>query len=184
MGLFNWAKNMFTGAEISEELYNAAKADAETEAQAAATPPKEPEAKPAKQPTGKLYSFPTPPYPVRYPAPDDTGETPPLTNAPPKPTTGAKPNDAYVAFKFIKDFQTTAQVADRMQEKKIVIVNLEEADADTARRVMDFVGGAAYMTGSIVKRVAFRVFMITPKGVDADGEFVEQNAECGIRNLE
>ncbi|MDR2753579.1 MAG: cell division protein SepF, partial [Oscillospiraceae bacterium] len=87
---------------------------------------------------------------------------------------GAESADAYVVFKRLKDFPTATQVADRMTENKIVILNLESCDDDMARRVLDFIGGVAYACGAMVKRIAGRVFMITPKGINADGEFFDE----------
>ena len=82
--------------------------------------------------------------------------------------------DAYVVFKRLKDFQAESQVADRLIDGKIVILNLESCDQEVARRVMDFIGGVAYACSSMVKRIAGRVFMITPKGVSSDGEFFDE----------
>ena len=82
--------------------------------------------------------------------------------------------EAYVVFKRLKDFTMASQVADKMVERKIVILNLESCDDEIARRVLDFIGGVAYACGSMVKRIAGRVFMITPKGVNADGEFFDE----------
>lgn len=82
--------------------------------------------------------------------------------------------DAYVVFKRLQDFQTASAVADRLIENKIVILNLENCDAEVARRVMDFIGGVAYACSSMVRRIAGRVFMITPKGVNSDGEFFDE----------
>ena len=86
----------------------------------------------------------------------------------------ASPGEAYVIFKRLKDFTTATQVADRMTEHKIVILNLESCDDETARRVLDFIGGVGYACSSMVKRIAGRVFMITPKGVSSDGEFFDE----------
>jgi len=85
--------------------------------------------------------------------------------------------DAYVVFKRLKDFTMASAVADRMTENKIVILNLESCDDEIARRVLDFIGGVAYACGSMVKRIAGRVFMITPKGVSSDGEFFDEARE-------
>lgn len=86
----------------------------------------------------------------------------------------AAPGEAYVIFKRLKDFPAATAVADRMTERKIVILNLESCDDDTARRVLDFLGGVAYACSSMVKRIAGRVFMITPEGVNSDGEFFDE----------
>jgi len=89
----------------------------------------------------------------------------------------AETADAYVVFKRLKDFTMASAVADRMTENKIVILNLESCDDEIARRVLDFIGGVAYACGSMVKRIAGRVFMITPKGVSSDGEFFDEARE-------
>jgi len=86
----------------------------------------------------------------------------------------AETAEAYVVFKRLKDFTMASQVADKMTERKIVILNLESCDDEVARRVLDFIGGVAYACGSMVKRIAGRVFMITPKGVSSDGEFFDE----------
>jgi len=49
--------------------------------------------------------------------------------------------------------------------------------------VLDFIGGVAYACGSMVKRIAGRVFMITPKGVNADGEFFDELRETGAAEI-
>jgi len=87
---------------------------------------------------------------------------------------GPESGDAYVVFKRLKDFTMASQVADKMVERKIVILNLESCDDEVARRVLDFIGGVAYACSSMVKRIAGRVFMITPKGVNSDGEFFDE----------
>jgi FtsZ-interacting cell division protein YlmF len=87
---------------------------------------------------------------------------------------GADAADAYVVFKKLKDFAMATQVAERMTEGKIVILNLESCDDEIARRVLDFVGGVAYACSGLVKRIAGRVFIITPNGVNADGEFLDE----------
>ena len=95
----------------------------------------------------------------------------------------AEAAESYVFFKRLKDFTMASQVADKMVERKIVILNLESCEDEIARRVLDFIGGVAYACGSMVKRIAGRVFIITPKGVNADGEFFDEirSAEMDIR---
>jgi hypothetical protein len=88
---------------------------------------------------------------------------------------GGDTAEAYVVFKRLKDFTMASAVADKMVERKIVILNLESCDDEVARRVLDFIGGVAYACSSMVKRIAGRVFMITPKGISSDGEFFDEN---------
>lgn len=83
----------------------------------------------------------------------------------------------FVAFRILKNFNDVAAVADQMVAQRIVILNLESCDDVTGRRVLDFIGGVAHACKSTVKAVAGRVYMITPRGVNADGEFFEEPAQ-------
>jgi len=82
----------------------------------------------------------------------------------------------FVAFRILKNFNDVAAVADQMVAQRIVILNLESCDDVTGRRVLDFIGGVAHACKSTVKAVAGRVYMITPRGVNADGEFFDDSA--------
>ncbi|MCL2445837.1 MAG: cell division protein SepF [Oscillospiraceae bacterium] len=83
----------------------------------------------------------------------------------------------FVAFRILKNFNDVAAVADQMVAQRIVILNLESCDDVTGRRVLDFIGGVAHACKSTVKAVAGRVYMITPRGVNADGEFFDEPAQ-------
>ncbi|MCL2530849.1 MAG: cell division protein SepF [Oscillospiraceae bacterium] len=86
-------------------------------------------------------------------------------------------SNPFVAFRILKNFNDVAAVADQMVSQRIVILNLESCDDITGRRVLDFIGGVAHACKSTVKAVAGRVYMITPHGVNADGEFFEEPAQ-------
>ncbi|MCL2194596.1 MAG: cell division protein SepF [Oscillospiraceae bacterium] len=83
----------------------------------------------------------------------------------------------FVAFRILKNFNDVAAVADQMVAQRIVILNLESCDDVTGRRVLDFIGGVAHACKSTVKAVAGRVYMITPRGVSAEGEFFDEPAQ-------
>ena len=67
-------------------------------------------------------------------------------------------------------FQDTKQIADHLNSKKTVVLNLESTTPDVTRRIIDFLGGVAYANGGNVKPVANNTFIITPYNVGFVGE--------------
>ena len=67
-------------------------------------------------------------------------------------------------------FPDTKQIADHLNSKKTVVLNLESTTPDVARRIIDFLGGVAYANGGNIKPVANNTFIITPYNVGFVGE--------------
>lgn len=61
-------------------------------------------------------------------------------------------------------FDQAKEIADHYREGQPVIMNLGSADADTARRLLDFVSGLVYVTSGVLEKVATGVFLIKPQG--------------------
>ncbi len=53
-----------------------------------------------------------------------------------------------------ESFEEAKSVADNLNEKRTVVLNLESANRDVARRLVDFLTGVAYANGGQFKRVA------------------------------
>ena len=67
-------------------------------------------------------------------------------------------------------FADTKQIADHLNSKKTVVLNLESATPDVTRRIIDFLGGVAYANGGNIKPVANNTVIITPYNVGFVGE--------------
>ena len=67
-------------------------------------------------------------------------------------------------------YADTKQIADHLNEKKTVVLNLESTTPDVTRRIIDFLGGVAYANGGNIKPVANNTFIITPYNVGFVGE--------------
>ena len=67
-------------------------------------------------------------------------------------------------------FQDTKKIADHLNSKKTVVLNLESTTPDVTRRIIDFLGGVAYANGGNIKPVANNTFIITPYNVGFVGE--------------
>ncbi len=61
-----------------------------------------------------------------------------------------------------KSFQDAQEIADRLKAGVSVIVNLQAADRDLMRRIIDFSSGLTYGIGGEMERTADRVYLLTP----------------------
>ncbi len=68
-------------------------------------------------------------------------------------------------------------IADELLERHTVVLNLEKAEKDTARRIVDFLSGVAYANHGKLKPIASNIVIITPYNVDLTGEDVLDELE-------
>ncbi len=71
-----------------------------------------------------------------------------------------------------KSYDTVTQIADLLLTKKTVLLNLENTNRETARRLIDFLSGAAYALGGGVQKVADNTYAITPSNVAVSNESI------------
>ena len=69
-------------------------------------------------------------------------------------------------------YDDVTSIADHLNDRKTVVLNLEVADKDMSRRIVDFLSGAAYAIGGNIRKVSKATFVIVPFGVDMMGELV------------
>ena len=69
-------------------------------------------------------------------------------------------------------FTDVAPVADNLKQGKTVVLNLENADAAQARRIVDFLSGAAYALSYKFKPVSNSTFVIVPSNTDFSGDLL------------
>lgn len=68
-----------------------------------------------------------------------------------------------------------------VDEKNTVVVNLENANKEVYRRVVDFLSGVAYASGGKIKSVAKRTYIITPYNVGITGaEVIDELENNGV----
>lgn len=80
-----------------------------------------------------------------------------------------------------KDYHTMqdAQVAaDRLKERRPVIVNFEHADPDEARHGIDFISGVVYALDGFYEKVGENVFLFTPSNT----EIAVEDAGSGLHS--
>ena len=77
-------------------------------------------------------------------------------------------------------FQDASTIADHLRDKRTVVLNLESTNKDVARRMVDFLSGAAYAQECKVKKVAVATYIITPYNVDIIGDLIDELENNGM----
>ena len=69
-----------------------------------------------------------------------------------------------------RSFNDAQQIADRFKDGVPVILNLQNAEQDLAKRLIDFSSGLTYALDGAMQRVADKVFLLTPRNVEFSAE--------------
>ena len=76
--------------------------------------------------------------------------------------------------------ETVTQIADYLVDRKTILLNLEETNKETARRLIDFLNGVAYAINGDLRKVATNTYVITPSNVELSGEKITASAEAAF----
>lgn len=77
-------------------------------------------------------------------------------------------------------FEDARTIADHLNSKRTVVLNLESTNKDVSRRLIDFLSGVAYANHGQIKRVANSTFIITPYNVAIEGDLLDELENSGV----
>ena len=77
-------------------------------------------------------------------------------------------------------FEDAGAIADHLNAKCSVVLNLESTNKEVSRRLVDFLSGVAYANNGQMKRVANSTFIITPLNVDIMGDLLDELETNGV----
>lgn len=77
-------------------------------------------------------------------------------------------------------FEDAQELADKFKGNQPVIMNLQNADRDLARRLIDFASGLCYGVGGQMEKVANSVYLLTPSNVEVSAEERRRLQEHGF----
>ncbi|HWP51875.1 MAG TPA: cell division protein SepF [Clostridia bacterium] len=77
-------------------------------------------------------------------------------------------------------FDDASSIADHLNDKRTVVLNLESTNKEVSRRLVDFLSGVAYANQGQIKRVANSTFIITPYNVDFVGDLLDELENSGV----
>jgi cell division inhibitor SepF len=81
-----------------------------------------------------------------------------------------------------RSFNDAQSIADKFKESIPVILNLQSADQELAKRLIDFSSGLTYALNGGMQRVADKVFLLTPRNVEVSAEERARLLERGFFN--
>ncbi len=76
-------------------------------------------------------------------------------------------------------FEDGARLADSLLAGKTILLNLEKANKVDARRLLDFMSGAAYALQGYVKRVSGSIYLVVPNGEEVTEADAMSQMETG-----
>ena len=81
-----------------------------------------------------------------------------------------------------RSFNDAQQLADRFKDGVPVILNLQAADSELSKRLIDFASGLTYALDGGMQRIADKVFLLTPRDVELSAEDRARMLERGFFN--
>lgn len=115
--------------------------------------------------------------PVNDNMPQERDETPSRSN---KVVNIAATTQLQVILVKPERFEDASFIADHLNEKRTVVLNLESTNKDVSRRLIDFLSGVAYANEGQIKRVANLTYLITPYNVDFVGDLLDELENSGV----
>ncbi|HJS49613.1 MAG TPA: cell division protein SepF [Gaiellaceae bacterium] len=112
----------------------------------------------------------------RLPRTAETDDDWPSEEAPPRRQRSSRlrsvdaPSPAKVHLVIPRTFNDAKQIADRFKAQIPVILNLQGADTELSKRLIDFASGLTYALDGSMQRVADKVFLLTPRDVELSAE--------------
>ena len=79
--------------------------------------------------------------------------------------------------------ESVSQIADQLLARKTILLNLEETNKETSRRLIDFLNGVAYAISGTLKKVANNTYVITPSNVEVSGEQLHDTQDKTSDNI-
>ena len=77
-------------------------------------------------------------------------------------------------------FEDASTIADHLNNKRTVVLNLESTNKEVSRRLVDFLSGCAYALDGKIKKIAISTYIITPYNVDIVGDLIDELENNGV----
>ncbi|MDP9377071.1 MAG: cell division protein SepF [Actinomycetota bacterium] len=99
-----------------------------------------------------------------------------------RPVPARPPEATRVHLVVPRSFNDAQDVADKFKDAIPVIINLQGADSDLSKRLIDFASGLTYALDGGMQRIADKVFLLTPRNVEVSAEEKARLLEKGFFN--
>jgi cell division inhibitor SepF len=72
-----------------------------------------------------------------------------------------------------KDFEGVQEIAEHLKSRKAVVINLQRAEHNEAKRIVDFLSGCTYALGGNIQKLSKQTFLFAPDNMDITGSISE-----------
>lgn len=93
-----------------------------------------------------------------------------IEDRPPSAPSSAIAPQVSIHFVEPRSFNDAKEIGDKLRVNSPVIMNLQRADTDLAKRLVDFASGLTYMASGTIKKLGDRIFLLTPPNVEVSAE--------------
>ena len=102
----------------------------------------------------------------------------PVRTAPASKSSGSISSGASLEMKVVKPerFDEVQMIGEHLLARRTVVLNLEDTNKETTKRIIDFLGGVVFAIQGKVKKVANATYVVTPKNVEVSSEQPEAEA--------
>ncbi len=74
-------------------------------------------------------------------------------------------------------------IGEHLLARRTVVINFEETNKETIRRILDFLGGVVFAIEGNIKKVSDATYIVTPKNVDVTADTAPQQEAPKSREL-
>ena len=99
-----------------------------------------------------------------------------------RPVDNGGGGDLQVHLVIPRNFNDAQQVADQFKRSVPVILNLQTADHELSKRMIDFCSGLTYALDGGMQRIAEKMFLLTPRNVEVSAEEKARLIDKGFFN--
>ena len=112
---------------------------------------------------------------VATPYAEEKEQTAPVSNKKSKVVGKPGMQQVKVVISQPSTFEQSEEICEHLKEKKSVIMNLEYVNKDVARRIIDFVGGAAYALDGNMQKISNSIFLVAPFNYEITNEVMKED---------
>ncbi|KNF08721.1 hypothetical protein CLPU_5c00280 [Gottschalkia purinilytica] len=77
-------------------------------------------------------------------------------------------------------FEEVTKMVEDLKIRKLIVLNLEEIEAEIKKQIFNFINGAVYALEGNIKKVSKDIFVVAPSNVEIDAKLKEELKNKGL----
>lgn len=73
-----------------------------------------------------------------------------------------------------QEFDDAQMIADSLRNGRMIVINMEGGELETAQRIIDFIGGASYALGGSIQAISANIFIAVPNSIEVSGDLRDE----------